>query len=314
MMLTLLSLSGLLAFWSIPSPPSPILLSLGPFTIRWYAVWILTGMVAAIIWSAKRWERRGGDPEMLWDVGVYVCVFGILGARAMAVASYPHDYFGPGIPWWQPFAIWQGGLAIYGGLIAGLLTMIVMLRRRHLPVGVFIDAVAPTVLVAQALGRLGNYFNQEVYGSPTALPWGLEITAANLPAGATSGTLYHPTFLYEILWNLLCVGLILAYEHHRERDGKLYAWELTGLYFMLYSLGRFGLEFVRIDYQYTVLGVRWFQIVAGAGIIFGLILLDVARRWAQPSQLPRHAPHEAETKTESSPLTDATPHEVTPEK
>lgn len=301
----------LLAIWpqSIPSPPSPILLSLGPLTVRWYAVWILTGMLVAIIWSARRWKQRGGDPDLLWDVGVYVCVFGILGARAMAVASYPHDYFGPGIPWWQPFAIWQGGLAIYGGLIAGVLTIIVVIRHRKLPVGVFIDAVAPSVLVAQALGRLGNYFNQEVYGAPTALPWGLEIADAHLPAGATSGTLYHPTFLYEILWNLLCVGVILLYERHRKREGKLYAWELTGLYFLLYSLGRFALEFVRIDYQYTLAGIRWFQIVAAAGIAFGVILLDVARRWAQPSQLPAVAPHEADTEGLTSPATEIAPHE-----
>ncbi|EEZ91967.1 prolipoprotein diacylglyceryl transferase [Mobiluncus mulieris 28-1] len=284
---------------SIPSPPSPVFLSLGSLTVRWYAVWILTGMVVAIIWSAKRWESRGGNPDLLWDVGVYVCVFGILGARAMAVASYPHQYFGPGIPWWQPFAIWQGGLAIYGGLIAGLLTMIVMLRRRRLPVGVFIDAVAPTVLVAQSLGRLGNYFNQEVYGSATTLPWGLRIADANLPSGVASGTLFHPTFLYEILWNLIGVGVILGYEHYRKQAGKLYAWELAALYFLFYSVGRFALEFVRIDFQYTVLGIRWFQIVAGAGVLFGLILLNVARRWRQPSQLPRLAPHEAETKSET---------------
>lgn len=271
---------------AIPSPPSPIALSLGPLTIRWYALWIITGMIVAILWSSRRWEKRGGDPNLLWDVGLYVCVFGILGARAMAVLSYPGDYFGPGIPWWQPFAIWQGGLAIYGGLIAGVLTMMVMMRRRGLPVGVFIDAVAPTVLVAQALGRLGNYFNQEVYGSATTLPWGLEIAPENLPAGTASGTLFHPTFLYEIIWNLFALGVILLYERVRESRENLYAWELTALYFLLYSLGRFLLEFVRIDYQYTVGGVRWFQIVAGAGVVFGAGLLIAARKWELPSKLP----------------------------
>lgn len=284
---------------SIPSPPSPIAVSLGPLTIRWYALWIISGMIVAIIWSARRWKRRGGDPDLLWDVGIYVCLLGIVGARLMAVLSYPHEYFGPGIPWWQPFAIWQGGLAIYGGLIAGVLTMVLMMRRRRLPVGIFIDSVAPTVLVAQSLGRLGNYFNQEVYGAATTLPWGLEIADKNLPAGVASGTLFHPTFLYEILWNMFSVGVILLYERYREHAEELYAWELTGLYFLLYSLGRFALEFVRIDYQYVIGGVRWFQIVAAAGIIAGTGILVVARHLTLPCVLSQQAPHEPEIKSYS---------------
>ena len=99
---------------SIPSPPSPILLSLGPLTIRWYAFWIILGMALAIFWTSKRYQARGGNPELVGDIGIWICLLGIVGARAMAVFSYPGDYFGPGIPWWKPFAIWQGGLAIYG--------------------------------------------------------------------------------------------------------------------------------------------------------------------------------------------------------
>lgn len=282
---------GARGLWVIPSPPSPVAISVGPVTIRWYAVWILLGMCVAVFWSAKRWGRRGGNPDLLWDVGVYVCVFGIVGARLMAVVSYLHDYFGPGIPWWKPFAIWQGGLAIYGGLIAGFLTIVVMVRRRRLPVGVFIDAVAPTVLVAQALGRMGNYFNQEVFGSPTTLPWGLQIADDRLPIGFASGTLFHPTFLYEIIWNLFAVTVILGYERYRRRRGVLRAWELAALYLFLYSLGRFALEFVRIDYQYELMGIRWFQIVSGAGVLVGLVLLFLARRWALPGDLVDSAGH-----------------------
>ncbi|NMW47895.1 prolipoprotein diacylglyceryl transferase [Mobiluncus curtisii] len=282
---------------SIPSPPSPILFSLGPLTVRWYAFWIILGMALAIFWTSKRYQARGGDPELVGDIGVWICLLGIVGARAMAVFSYPGDYFGPGIPWWKPFAIWQGGLAIYGGIIGGFLAIVCFLRVKRQPVGVFLDALAPAMLAAQALGRLGNYFNQEVYGRATTLPWGLEISPQMAPANTAPGTLFHPTFLYEIIWNLFAMGILLLYEKLRKRShnsefvqqadlcpptnqswGRLCAWEIIGLYLFLYSLGRFFLEFVRIDYQYTVAGgVRWFQVVAGVIAVAGLAVFGVAR-------------------------------------
>lgn len=279
---------------SIPSPPSPILFSVGGLTVRWYAVWILTGMVVAILWSAKRWRARGGNPELVGDVGLWSCLFGIVGARAMSVVSYPEQYFAPGTPWWKPFAIWEGGLAIYGGLIGGAITIVVMVRRRGLPVGVFFDAMAPTILVAQALGRLGNYFNQEVFGSPTTLPWGLQIDAAHLPSGTLPGTLFHPTFLYEALWNLASLGLILAVERWAIRRQKLGAWQVAGSYLLLYSLGRFLLEFVRIDFQNTIAGgIRWFQAVAGLGVLIGLFLLTWASRRHLPYRVLKDSPDTA---------------------
>lgn len=290
---------------SIPSPPSPILLSLGPLTIRWYALWIILGMALAIFWTSKRYQARGGNPELVGDIGIWICLLGIVGARTMAVFSYPGDYFGPGIPWWKPFAIWQGGLAIYGGLIGGFLATVGFLRFKKQPVGVFFDALAPTVLAAQALGRLGNYFNQEVYGKATTLPWGLEISPQMAPANTAPGTLFHPTFLYEIIWNLLAMSLLLLYEKIRKRSrdsqfapqvnvcratgqswGRLYSWEIGGLYLFLYSLGRFFLEFVRIDYQYTVAGgVRWFQVVAGIIAVVGLVVFAAARYRKLPAVL-----------------------------
>lgn len=270
--------SAVLVPLSIPSPPNPVALSLGPFTVRWYALWIITGMAVAIFWTSKRWARRGGESELPLDVGIWVCLWGVVGARVMAVLSYPEQYFGSGIPWWQAFAIWEGGLAIYGGLIFGAATMVFLIHRRGLPVLPFLDAAAPTVLVAQAFGRLGNYFNQEVFGSPTTLPWGLEIANANLPSGYAPGTLFHPTFLYEILWNLLACGVILLYE----KRGKFFAGELSAAYFALYSLGRFGLEFLRIDYQNTVFGsIRWFQLVAALVFVAALAAWLYFRRRAQ---------------------------------
>ena len=289
----------------IPSPPSPILLSLGPLTIRWYAVWIILGMALAIYWTSKRYQARGGNPELVGDIGIWICLLGIVGARAMAVFSYPGDYFGSGIPWWKPFAIWEGGLAIYGGIIGGFLATVCLLRIKKQPVGIFLDALAPTVLMAQALGRLGNYFNQEVYGKATTLPWGLEISPQMAPANTPPGTLFHPTFLYEIIWNLLAMAILLIYEKVRKHTdgsqfaeksngcrqtgeswGRLCAWEIIGLYLFLYSLGRFFLEFVRIDYQYTVAGgVRWFQVVAGVIAVVGLAVFRVARYRELPAVL-----------------------------
>ncbi|WP_308535629.1 prolipoprotein diacylglyceryl transferase [uncultured Mobiluncus sp.] len=303
---------------SIPSPPSPILLSLGPLTIRWYAFWIILGMALAIFWTSKRYQARGGNPQLVGDIGIWICLLGIVGARAMAVFSYPGDYFGPGIPWWKPFAIWQGGLAIYGGLIGGFLAAVGFLRFKKQPLGVFFDALAPTVLAAQALGRLGNYFNQEVYGKATTLPWGLEISPQMAPANTAPGTLFHPTFLYEIIWNLLAMSLLLLYETIRKRSrdsqfaqqvnvcratgqswGRLCSWEIGGLYLFLYSLGRFFLEFVRIDYQYTVAGgVRWFQVVAGIIAVVGLAVFAAARYRKLPAvltEVPQPAPDSPET-------------------
>lgn len=303
---------------SIPSPPSPILLSLGPLTIRWYAFWIILGMALAIFWTSKRYQARGGNPQLVGDIGIWICLLGIVGARAMAVFSYPGDYFGPGIPWWKPFAIWQGGLAIYGGLIGGFLAAVGFLRFKKQPLGVFFDALAPTVLAAQALGRLGNYFNQEVYGKATTLPWGLEISPQMAPANTAPGTLFHPTFLYEIIWNLVAMSLLLLYETIRKRSrdsefapqvnvcratgqswGRLCAWEIGGLYLFLYSLGRFFLEFVRIDYQYTVAGgVRWFQVVAGIIAVVGLVVFVAARYRKLPAvltEVPQPAPDSPET-------------------
>lgn len=305
---------------SIPSPPSPILLSLGPLTIRWYAFWIILGMALAIFWTSKRYQARGGKPELVGDIGIWICLLGIVGARAMAVFSYPGDYFGPGIPWWKPFAIWQGGLAIYGGLIGGFLAAVCFLRFKKQPLGVFLDALAPTVLAAQALGRLGNYFNQEVYGKATTLPWGLEISPQMAPANTAPGTLFHPTFLYEIIWNLLAMGILLLYEMIRKRShdsefaqqvnacpatgqswGCLCAWEIIGLYLFLYSLGRFFLEFVRIDYQYTVAGgVRWFQVVAGVIAVVGLAVFAAARHRKLPAVLTE-APHPVPDSPETPP-------------
>lgn len=306
---------------SIPSPPSPILLSLGPLTIRWYAFWIILGMALAIFWTSKRYQARGGNPELVGDIGIWICLLGIVGARAMAVFSYPGDYFGPGIPWWKPFAIWQGGLAIYGGLIGGFLAAVCFLRFKKQPLGVFLDALAATVLAAQALGRLGNYFNQEVYGKATTLPWGLEISPQMAPANTAPGTLFHPTFLYEIIWNLLAMGILLLYEKIRQRShdsefaqqvnvcpatgqswGRLCAWEIIGLYLFLYSLGRFFLEFVRIDYQYTVAGgVRWFQVVAGVIAVVGLAVFAAARYRKLPAVLTE-ALHPAPDSPETPPI------------
>ena len=219
----------------IPSPSSAVWY-LGPIPVRAYALCILTGVFVAVWWSDRRYRARGGRPELVLDVAIVAVPAGIVGARLYHVISSPDDYFGPNGDLARIPQTWQGGLGIWGGIAGGVLAGVLLLRHRGLRVAPLADAVAPTLLVAQAIGRLGNWFNQELYGSPTTLPWGLRIDEAHLPAGSTypPGTLFHPTFLYEALWNLAGAALLV--------------W----------------IEMLRIDEAETVLGLRlnvWTSIV-----------------------------------------------------
>ena len=194
----------------IPSPSSAVWY-LGPIPVRAYALCILTGVFVAVWWSDRRYRARGGRPELVLDVAIVAVPAGIVGARLYHVVTSPDDYFGPNGDLARIPQTWQGGLGIWGGIAGGVLAGVLLLRHRGLRVAPLADAVAPTLLVAQAIGRLGNWFNQELYGAPTTLPWGLRIDDAHLPAGSTypPGTLFHPTFLYESLWNLAGAVLLL---------------------------------------------------------------------------------------------------------
>jgi len=231
---------------SIPSPdPAFAQFAIGPLTIHTYALCIIAGMAAALMITSRRLTRRGAAPGVVLDIILWAIPLGIVGARFYHVLTHVGDYFYAGANLWNVFAIWDGGNALYGSLLGGAVGAYIGCRRSGIRFWVFADALAPAMLVAQALGRFGNYFNHELFGLPTTLPWGLEIEPSNpkFPADLPAGTLFHPLFLYEIIWNLIGVAILLLLERRfRLQWGRLFA-----LYLVWYGLGRSWLEAIRID-------------------------------------------------------------------
>ena len=260
---------------SIPSP-SISSFEIGPFRIHFYALFILLGIAIAIWFGNQRLKSRGGKPGAVLDIALWAVPFGIIGGRIFHVLTHWGFYFGEGKDLAKVFAIWEGGLAIYGALILGTVGAYIGSRFAGIRFFAFADAIAPGVILAQAFGRLGNYFNQELFGLPTDLPWGLEISSPNdaIPIGLPEGTLFHPTFLYEIIWNLLAFGLLLLLEGRL----KLRWGQTFGLYLALYSVGRFWIEGIRIDPSEVFLGMRSNQWSAIAGILVAAALIYWSRR------------------------------------
>jgi prolipoprotein diacylglyceryl transferase len=243
---------------AIPSPTQGVW-ELGPLPLRAYALCIVAGIVAAIWLTEKRWVARGGAPGEVLDIAVWAVPFGILGGRLYHVISSPRPYFGEDGNPLQAFAIWEGGLGIWGAIALGGVGAWIACRRRGIPLPVFADAVAPGLLVAQAIGRLGNWFNNELYGGPTDLPWALRIyewQGGRAVVGADGepvvAGLFHPTFLYELLWNLAAAALVIwADRRFRLGHGRAFA-----LYVAAYCAGRLWIELLRTDPAETFLGVR----------------------------------------------------------
>lgn len=241
---------------SIPSP-SVSYLQLGPFRVHFYALCILAGMAVCLWLGSRRWKAAGGTPERVFDVAMWAIPAGIIGARAYHVLiTDPGSYFGPNVadPW-AFLKIWEGGIGIMGAVSVGALGAWYGCRRYGINFPAFADAVAPGILLAQAFGRWGNWFNQELFGKPTTLPWGLEISTSsgNFPSQYPAGTLFHPTFLYESLWNLLGVALLLWLG----RKGVLKLGQTLWLYVFYYGVGRLFIEmFLRIDTSEMLWGVR----------------------------------------------------------
>ncbi|MDD7465925.1 MAG: prolipoprotein diacylglyceryl transferase [Actinomycetaceae bacterium] len=256
---------------AIPVPPDTdgVLISFGPFAVRYYAVAILLGIVVAMLMLHKRYTAKGGPEETTLDVGILAVVCGIIGARIYFVLSTPDAYFGPEGDLLGILRIWEGGLAIIGGLIGGAIGIYIGLHRRGLRFGPFVDALAPALLVAQAIGRFGNYFNQELFGTPTDLPWGLAIDAAHMPPGYPPDTLFHPTFLYEQIWNV-CAALTLVWL---ERKLKLRGGQVMAGYFIAYGFGRFWIEIIRTDYAHSFGGLRFNSWAALCVFIVGVIAM-----------------------------------------
>ena len=227
---------------SIPSPSNGVW-HLGPVPIRGYALAIILGIVLAIWIGERRWAARGGRAGEVQDLAVWAVPFGLVGGRLYHVATDHERYFGAHGDAWQILYVWRGGLGVWGSIFLGAVGAIIAARRRGMRIAPMVDALAPGLLVAQAVGRWGNWFNQELFGKPTDLPWALEIDPANRPAGYEDQATFHPTFLYECVWDLLVFGVLIALD----RRFKFGHGRMLALYVMGYTLGRGWIEMLRID-------------------------------------------------------------------
>jgi prolipoprotein diacylglyceryl transferase len=264
---------------AIPSPTQGVW-ELGPFPLRGYALCIIAGIVLACWLGDRRWVARGGAPGDVLDIAVWMVPFGIVGGRLYHVATSWQPYFGSGGHPVEALYIWQGGLGIWGAVALGGVGAWIGCRRAGIRLPVFADAAAPGIVLAQAIGRLGNWFNNELYGGPTTLPWGLRIHEWDTSAGhavlgpdgrpIVLGT-FHPTFLYELLWDVgIAVALLALDRRYRFGHGRLFA-----LYVLLYTVGRFWIEALRVDPANRILGLRlnlWTSVLVGLGAVVYLVV------------------------------------------
>ncbi|WP_156757349.1 prolipoprotein diacylglyceryl transferase [Actinokineospora pegani] len=272
---------------SIPSPDRGVWeIDLGFLTIpiRAYALCIILGIVIAIAWGEKRFQARGGEKGAVTDIAVWAVPFGLVGGRLYHVATDYYRYFGEGKNPLNALKIWDGGLGIWGAIALGAVGAWIACRRKKIPLPVFADAIAPGIVTAQAVGRIGNYFNQELYGGPTTLPWGLElyqrVNEAGIPDKLNGvaldhtlidGSPVHPTFLYELVWNLLVALLVVVVDHRlRLGHGRAFALYVAG-----YTLGRGFIEMLRTDDATMVLGLRinvWVSALVFIGAVVYFVL------------------------------------------
>ncbi|MGH3306432.1 MAG: prolipoprotein diacylglyceryl transferase [Nocardioides sp.] len=246
---------------SIPSPADGVW-NLGPVPLRGYALSIILGIVAAIWIGERRWVARGGKPGEVSDLAVWAVPFGLVGGRLYHVITDYQLYFGEDTNPVTALYLWRGGLGVWGAIAMGALGVVIGARLKGIRLLPVLDAMAPGVLVAQALGRWGNWFNQELFGRPTDLPWALEIDAAHRPPGYFDVETFHPTFLYEFLWCLAAFAVVVW----ADRRFRLGHGRVVALYVMAYTLGRGWIEMLRIDdvQLQNVLGLRlnvWTSII-----------------------------------------------------
>ncbi|MGB0099946.1 MAG: prolipoprotein diacylglyceryl transferase [Nocardioides sp.] len=266
----------MLTVLAIPSPDSGVWY-LGPLPLRGYAIAIILGIVAAIWIGERRWVARGGTAGEIQDLAIWAVPFGIVGARLYHVLTDHQLYFGDGGSPIEALYLWRGGLGIWGGIALGAVGLILGARRKRIKLLPVLDAVAPGVLIAQAFGRWGNWFNQELFGKPTDLPWALSVSdGVAATAGYPPGTTFHPTFLYESLWCLAAFGLLIW----ADRRFQLGHGRVLALYMMVYTLGRGWIEALRIDSVELddVAGLRfnvWTSIVI---FVVGLVWFVVSAR------------------------------------
>lgn len=281
----------------LPSPPQGVW-DIGPFPLRAYAICIIIGIIVAIWWGEKRWQARGGEAGTVLDVAVFAVPFGLIGGRLYHVATDWQKYFGADGNPMDALKIYQGGLGIWGAVFFGAIGAWIACRIYKIPLPALGDAVAPAILLAQAIGRLGNYFNQELYGRETELPWGLEIYLRfdetgrlDMMNGVSSGEVHsivHPTFLYELIWNVLVVvALVLIDRRFRIGHGRLFALYVAG-----YCFGRFFVELMRDDEATQIAGIRINSFTSGLVFLAAVAYVLFATKGREtPEQLsPDAAP------------------------
>src|SRR5579864_4383829 len=265
---------------SIPSP-SINSFHLGPLVVHFYALMYLVGIAAAIIITRRRWRAVGGNPDLVGDIALWSVPAGIIGGRIYFDITTPMD-----IPhvWYGVFAVWDGGLGIWGGVALAAVVGIWRLRRHGVNVGLFMDAVAPALLVAQGIGRIGNYFNKELFGRPTSLPWGLQIpyqyrVSGGIPAADLHFSTFQPTFLYELIFNFIWAGVLVWLGHHR----KIKPPGLFALYVFGYSAYRIFEESLRIDSSVYILGLRLNLYIASVLALAGAVWFYRSQRRPLPA-------------------------------
>lgn len=269
---------------------------IGFLFIRYYGILIMIGMIAGTLLAASEARRRGRDPEMAWDILIWILIPGVIGARLYHIFTPPPSMVAVGLTTQyylthplDAIAIWRGGLGLPGALLGGILGMYIFSRRKAQPLAAWLDIAVPGAALGQAIGRWGNYFNQELYGAPTDLPWGIFISPENRLPEFSQFTHYHPTFLYESIWNLVNMALLLWLG--RRMADRLKPGELTLFYLSFYAVGRFALEFLRLDSSQLV-GVNANQtlmliVLVGCGLAFGWSRLRKTQ--SLPGEPPSHS-------------------------
>src|SRR5918999_3426650 len=266
---------------TLPSPPSPVIFEVGPFALRYYGLCIAIGVAVATWLTARELARKGYDGALALDALFFVVPLGLIGARVYHVITdydlydgNPHSFF-PGV-----FEIWNGGLGIYGAVVGGFLGLLLFARIRGINPLVLADAAAPGLILAQAIGRWGNYFNQELFGRPSDLPWSIRIAPENRPAQFASEVAFHPTFLYESIWNLL-VCFVLLWVARRFAD-RLRDGDLVLLYVSLYSVGRFFVETLRVDPAFLIGGSIRGNLLVSSVLALGCAMILLLRHSRPP--------------------------------
>nr|WP_232065988.1 prolipoprotein diacylglyceryl transferase [Mycobacterium heidelbergense] len=292
-----------------PSPPQGVW-HLGPLPIRAYALFIITGIVVCLVIGDRRWEARGGQRGVIYDIALWAVPFGLVGGRLYHLATDWRTYWGPGgAGLGAALRIWDGGLGIWGAVALGGVGAWIGVRRRGIPLPAFADAIAPGIILAQAIGRLGNYFNQELYGRETTMPWGLEVFYRRDPSGyvdphsldgVSTGQVafvVQPTFLYELIWNVLVfVALIYVDRRFRLGHGRLFALYVAG-----YCIGRFGVELLRNDAATHIAGIRINVFTSTFVFIGAVVYIILAPKGREDPESLRGTDHVADETPEPEP-------------